>query len=241
MVNHFEHHQQISNKLSLFINLIKYCEEKGLDVFKYVPFTIIMQYDSSFYEHQMTSFTDFFINIKDYITSNHNVDHKYKKYSSLFKVDPFDRIGSKTNLYIHPNMFNEKNFWLVKATDMNRGRCIKIGDSVLKIQKLIKKFYDGISRELKEGDENESILDEEKKNNSIIKLILKKDFKNEKNTKEDEEEKKDKKNNNSFKKYRTSIILLQKYLEKPLLYWNRKFDIRLWVLVTHKYHVFAFR
>ena len=138
-------------------------------------------------------------------------------------------------------MFNEKNFWLVKATDMNRGRCIKIGDSVLKIQKLIKKFYDGISRELKEGDENESILDEEKKNNSIIKLILKKDFKNEKNTKEDEEEKKDKKNNNSFKKYRTSIILLQKYLEKPLLYWNRKFDIRLWVLVTHKYHVFAFR
>ena len=222
---------------------MKYCEEKCLDVFRYIPFTIIMQYDSSSYQNQMISFTDFFNNIKDYIINNDKADHKYKKYASLFKVDQFDRMGFKTNLYIHPNMYNGKNYWLVKATDMNRGRCIKIGDSVQKIQKLIKKFYDGIYKEFKECEEDESVILEEKNNNSNpnIKIVLNKEYKNEKNNKEDEEEKKDKKKMDTFKKYRTSLIILQKYIEKPLLYWKRKFDIRMWVMITHKLDVYAYR
>lgn len=36
-------------------------------------------------------------------------------------------------------------------------------------------------------------------------------------------------------------IIIQKYVEKPLLYHNRKFDIRVWVLITHKYEVFVFK
>jgi hypothetical protein len=222
--------------------MVKYCEDKGLDVFKYIPFTIIMQYDSSNYQSQLTSFSDFFNNIKDYVISSDKSDSKYKKYSSLFKIDQFDRMGSKTNVYIHPNHYNGKNYWLVKATDMNRGRCIKIGDSIPKIQKLIKKFYDGIYKEFKECEEDESIIEEEKNSSSRsnIKIVVNKQYKNEKNNKEDEE-KKDKKKHDTFKKYRTSYIILQKYIEKPLLYWKRKFDIRMWVMITHKFEVYAYR
>lgn len=38
-----------------------------------------------------------------------------------------------------------------------------------------------------------------------------------------------------------SMWLAQKYVEKPLLYNNRKFDIRVWVLVTSNYDVYFYK
>lgn len=39
---------------------------------------------------------------------------------------------------------------------------------------------------------------------------------------------------------KTDCFLIQKYLERPLLLYNRKFDIRMWVLVTHLMKVYVF-
>ncbi len=43
IVNHYENHYCISNKANMFCYLMKYCEERKISVFKFVPFTIIFK------------------------------------------------------------------------------------------------------------------------------------------------------------------------------------------------------
>lgn len=40
---------------------------------------------------------------------------------------------------------------------------------------------------------------------------------------------------------RSNSFVIQKYMEKPLLFHGRKFDIRVWVLVTQEMKVYFFR
>jgi hypothetical protein len=48
------------------------------------------------------------------------------------------------------------------------------------------------------------------------------------------------KKNNAYKiKHNTFII--QKYIERPLLIFNRKFDIRVWILLNQDYDLFFFK
>ena len=42
-VNHIEFNIEISNKMRLYANLLRHCEEKKIDVFSIFPFTISLQ------------------------------------------------------------------------------------------------------------------------------------------------------------------------------------------------------
>ncbi len=203
--NHFEFHHLLSNKLNLFLNMMKYCEAHNLEIFNYIPFTVIIQYDSPKFKQQFESFANFFETIEYY--TNDKID---KKYSELFRLDIHNhRDGFKTTPFINKTHYNKKNMWLIKAINLNRGRCIKIGDSIDGIKKIIKQFNDGLFKEIKETIEEDA--------GSPKRKIL------------------------DFKKYKSSQVLVQKYIEKPLLYYGRKFDIRMWVLFDHISSVYMFR
>lgn len=40
---------------------------------------------------------------------------------------------------------------------------------------------------------------------------------------------------------KTEIIVIQKYIELPMLIDNRKFDMRLWVMVSHEHKCYLFK
>jgi hypothetical protein len=122
---------------------------------------------------------------------------------------------------------------------------------------MIKKFNEGVMREFKDEEEEKSVGSNNKA------LVYEKIATNRKNNKDPNsvnfmellkedgifvlilDKKRSELERHNFglggKKYRTSTMLLQKYMENPLLYYGRKFDIRVWVMINQSFDVFAFK
>lgn len=236
-VNHFEYHNQLTNKSNLFYNLLVYCEKKNIDVFSFIPFTILIQYDHRNFLKQFRSFTILYSNITDYIKKN-----KKKKYTDLFTIDDGDKVGHKTLLYINETLFSGRNLWLVKAPNLNRGQCIKVSDSIADIQMIIKNLYNGINRKVNFENEverkDEELLYQQNSNRHISNegtFNLNKTTGNETNNNSQKVAKK------AEKRYKANKAIIQKYIEDPLLDKGRKFDIRIWVLLTHTKELYVFK
>ena len=219
-VNHIPLNEEISNKMRLYGNLIQHCEKKKIDVYRIFPFTIILTLSHYSYNEQIDNFKNLFLDIDKY-TPKSDV-----YFSKLFNALLNKKIGSTQTINI-PKTFNSgKNMWIIKPVNLNRGRCIKVLNnlnSILKEMKLIKKskkinIIDNNSRHVKLKHNFETINTNSKSNSP----------------------EKDRNNSNGIK---CEYIMIQKYLEKPLLYQGRKFDIRIWVLfITNRENeIFIFK
>ena len=234
IINHFEFHSCLSNKYNMFYNLSKYCELNCIDVFKYVPFTICfdcLNFDefNIYKEH----FKGIFNHINNYIFNNNSINNQtYNKkkipYRELFPIDK-QKYGYKFYCEIPQSHYAGKNLWIVKAPNLNRGRCIKVFDNFNEIIKFL--------NEMRKGNvsQYENINEEGNKNEEI-----KEEINNNKDNKEKEKDK-DKDKDKDKGDYQSNIIILQKYIEKPFLYNGRKFDIRIWVLISHRMDVYIFK
>ena len=158
MTNHFEYHSEISNKMNLFLNMMIYCESFNLDLFSMLPLTFPIRYESQNYIHEISTFTHIFNNINKFIDDN-QLNYKYR---NLFDLELKGRTGYKTSLHIPKSHFCGRNLWLVKAIDLNRGRCIKICDNINGIESIIKHFYKGMKKSFFKMVTKEVIDDEEK-------------------------------------------------------------------------------
>ena len=141
-------------------------------------------------------------------------------------------IGKSTLVEIPKTHNCGKNIWIIKAINLNRGMCIKIANTYEQIEKIIKKFKEGVDYSFTETDIYEPIQKDNTKNE-----INNRHYNIDINGKEEE-------NNSKSEKgriYYCSRIIIQKYIEKPLLYRGRKSDIRIWVLLTQNMKVYVFK
>lgn len=146
--------------------------------------------------------------------------------------------------------FNDNNIWLVKATNLNRGRGIYIFNDLSDLEFLVKDIsrsyinnnYSSSRSPLRSRSpivrNNESFSYQN--NISTINLNNSVDLETvNKNSIENCSFKIDQSYLNKLSL--TSNIVIQKYLEKPFLYNGRKFDIRIWVLLTNNLSVYYFK
>ena len=231
IINHFEFHSCLSNKSNLFYNFAKYCEDINIDIFQYVPFTIILDIMnfSMFYSYRK-NFKQVFDNIENFIFNSKSISHKIfdrRKipYKTLFPMkDP--KFGLKQYCEINNSHYDGKNLWIVKAPNLNRGRGVKIFNNYNDIISYIKKITEGKITESELYDINETNNNSDKQEKNVNEIINENEYEN-----KDEPD----------YIYQSSKIIIQKYIEKPFLYKGRKCDIRIWVLISHKMKVYIFK
>ena len=177
------------------------------------------------YESEFKIYCDYFPKLKEIIKIPKIIKENNGRYAEDIKKRRKEKIkkyvGRKTLVEIPNTHYTKNNIWIIKAINLNRGMCIKVVNSFSQIKDIIQKFKHGVEY----GFTGEGAEEKPKEENNQIKV----------------EEEKNACHNFNDRIYYCDKIIIQKYIEKPLLYKGRKCDIRIWVLLTQSMKAYIFK
>ena len=218
MINLFEKNYEIGNKKNMFINLISYCDSIGYNIFDLVPFTLIISNTKNL-GYNFSALKE----LMEFIPKENNLDNNIltnRKYKYHFWFDKNYLNINNQYIYFNKNFISSKNYWILKPPDLYQGKCIEIGNDYEELFKKCKKMFMGVDKtnipEIGEENYDEELYDDDS-------------YEDESNERK------------GTKFYCCNDIIVQKYLDNPLLYQKRKFDIRCFVLLDSNLNVFFCR
>lgn len=206
-------------------------------MFEFTPITFSFDMDDASFESDMYHFTKFFIkncgDPKKYASNDQcsikkgspNVlfTYEFKSKGKVVHVLQKSVYERKISPFLKPILkktyYNGGNIWLLKPTGLNRGQGIELFNTLEELNKFINQYLEGDksppgkSGKKEEGNGSQS---------------------------DDDEEGKAKKGPPETR-VRSNTFVIQKYIEHPLLVNQRKFDIRVYAMVTHEMQLFFFK
>eukprot|EP00826_Nyctotherus_ovalis_P065252 TRINITY_DN9586_c0_g1_i7.p1 TRINITY_DN9586_c0_g1~~TRINITY_DN9586_c0_g1_i7.p1 ORF type:complete len:521 (-),score=99.88 TRINITY_DN9586_c0_g1_i7:21-1583(-) len=213
MANHFEHHHEITTKDRLFTNLLLHLDHSRRNVFAFVPITFLLDLDSDDFSLDLERFAHCY-NAINVVKNTHREDAVRAINQKLAGFQVTKRT-SQHKYWLSECHYAGGNVWILKPTGFNRGRGISVFDSVERLKKLLKYYSEGVL----EGSEVEGVQSYECE---AIKASISNI-------------------NNLPSIIKSRAFVIQKYIERPLLFNERKFDIRVWVLVTQEMKLYFFK
>ena len=144
IVNHYENHYAISNKANMFINIMKYCEQRKLSIFKYVPFTIVFKIKDRKKikdTEKQKRWTEKLEKLKNFI---HNINTNIKDYNDIGKYyynDAYIKDKEKRNEFERVQQIKINKRKKEKEIEESKFRELKDFEKIkdmLKKQKLLK-------------------------------------------------------------------------------------------------------
>jgi hypothetical protein len=240
-INRFQNGAEINDKDNLFRNLWYHYKDDRKAILEFVPLTYSFRAEELTFGKSLQEFARFFLAIKkgvkiedikaigtDKLDDGTEYDVYYKfdqEFEKGTKVTDFNNFLDK-EIKRDVNLFNGHSIWMLKPSGLNRGRGLELFTDLDELKEFLKLYSRGYEvtefANMEYNDEDEV--------SPAVKALMNKDKARTqplvyKNT-----------------DYSTKIthFVIQKYIEKPMLYKNYKFDLRVFALMTHEQELLVF-
>lgn len=212
-------------------------QQHKIDLFNITPITFTFDMDDASFGDDLIAFSHFF---RKYcgdpkaFCQNDNAQAKktpgnafftfdFKCKGRLYHIPDTPTREKKEPSYLQPKLFKTyfqgSNLWLLKPTGLNRGMGIEIFNTLQGLNKYLNEYLEGEAMSTKKKANGSDSDSEEEKDGETKK----------------------KKGPPNAGGFRSRTFVVQKYIESPLLVYNRKFDIRVYAMVTHEMKLYFFK
>lgn len=239
LINRFEKFYELHEKDNMFRNMWYLCTRKGIDLFDIVALTFSFRLQECNFFDDLQLFAQIYKALQagkhpseikplevytDKFGVQHNVYHKFNLPIADRRMIPVSAGKFKNLSPTVPVPCGEvfgKSLWMLKPSWMSRGRGLELFKSLDELEGFIQSYLQGYAAR---DYSNLGYSDKDERSPAL--------------------------NLQNIEKQRTGGIpktttfptfVIQKYMEKPLLYKGYKFDIRMYVCLNQDYELFYFK